>query len=275
MKQDEIDGEELYKIMSQGKIRDHTDLAGWSHCAGESRKRLNRRYLAVSPMTLRPLILPNRAQCCPETPAPETEADPHPRSYCSIRKVPPHDLVAPPPKWGPRAIPRIHGVTLSPVTLSPCHVPHPAVVAPTSTALPQRVARLHRHRCRPRPMLLPPTQVRCIQYAHPCCLQTHPSPLPAFDDGRTQLLLCLHGLLPITYRGAPYNIPMAFWITRDYPRHPPIAYVVPTTNMLVRSGKYVDVSGRCNTEYIQNWERKDEVGYIPSATSFASCLSCH
>ncbi|KAF8959050.1 UEV domain-containing protein, partial [Flammula alnicola] len=79
-----------------------------------------------------------------------------------------------------------------------------------------------------------------------------------FDDGRTQLLLCVHGLLPITFRQASYNIPMAFWITREYPRQPPIAYVVPTNDMLVKSGKYVDVSGRCNIEYIQHWERKDE-----------------
>ncbi|KAI0818582.1 Vps23 core domain-containing protein [Irpex lacteus] len=60
---------------------------------------------------------------------------------------------------------------------------------------------------------------------------------------RTQLLLCLHGLLPIAYH---------------YPRQPPITYVVPTSDMLVRSGKYVDVSGRCNIEYLQNWEKKSE-----------------
>ncbi|KAF9532944.1 UEV domain-containing protein [Crepidotus variabilis] len=79
-----------------------------------------------------------------------------------------------------------------------------------------------------------------------------------FDDGRTQLLLCVHGLLPITYRGSSYNIPMALWVPREYPRLPPISYVVPTNDMLVKSGKYVDVSGRCNIEYIQHWERKDE-----------------
>ncbi|CAA7271732.1 unnamed protein product [Cyclocybe aegerita] len=79
-----------------------------------------------------------------------------------------------------------------------------------------------------------------------------------FDDGRTQLLLCVHGLLPITYRQASYNIPMAFWIAREYPRRPPIAYVVPTSDMLVKPGRYVDVSGRCNIEYLQNWERKAE-----------------
>ncbi|OCH95529.1 UEV-domain-containing protein [Obba rivulosa] len=79
-----------------------------------------------------------------------------------------------------------------------------------------------------------------------------------YDDGRTQLLLCLHGLLPIQFRGAAYNIPVAIWITREYPRQPPIAYVVPTNDMLVRSGKHMDVSGRCQIDYLRDWERKSE-----------------
>lgn len=82
---------------------------------------------------------------------------------------------------------------------------------------------------------------------------------PAFDDGRSHLLLCLHGLLPITYRSAQYNIPVALWITRDYPVHPPIVYVVPSPDLLVKPGPTVDPSGRCNLEYIQNWQRKCEV----------------
>ena len=72
-------------------------------------------------------------------------------------------------------------------------------------------------------------------------------------------MLCLHGLLPISYRGAAYNIPIALWIIRDYPRQPPIAYVVPTSDMLVRPSKHVDVSGRCEIDYIANWARKSEV----------------
>ncbi|EMD38524.1 hypothetical protein CERSUDRAFT_94052 [Gelatoporia subvermispora B] len=79
-----------------------------------------------------------------------------------------------------------------------------------------------------------------------------------YDDGRTQLLLCLHGLLPIHFRGAAYNIPIAVWLTRDYPREPPIVYVVPTNDMLVRPSKNVDVSGRCQIDYIRDWERKSE-----------------
>ncbi|KAA1469486.1 UEV-domain-containing protein [Dentipellis sp. KUC8613] len=79
-----------------------------------------------------------------------------------------------------------------------------------------------------------------------------------YDDGRTQLLLLIHGLLPITYRQASYHIPIAIWLTRDYPKEPPIAYVVPTADMLVKPGKYMDVSGRSSMEYLQNWARKSE-----------------
>ncbi|KZT26235.1 UEV-domain-containing protein [Neolentinus lepideus HHB14362 ss-1] len=79
-----------------------------------------------------------------------------------------------------------------------------------------------------------------------------------FDDGRTQLLLCVHGLLPITFRQASYHIPIAIWVAHDYPRQPPLVYVVPTSDMLVKAGKYMDVSGRCNIPYVQNWERKSE-----------------
>jgi hypothetical protein len=85
----------------------------------------------------------------------------------------------------------------------------------------------------------------------------------AYDDGRQQLLLCLHGLIPISYRGANYHIPIAVWLARDYPREPPIAYVVPTRDMLVRPGPHVEPSGRCSVAYSQNWERKPEVSTLP------------
>ncbi|EIN07404.1 UEV-domain-containing protein [Punctularia strigosozonata HHB-11173 SS5] len=84
-----------------------------------------------------------------------------------------------------------------------------------------------------------------------------------YDDGRTQLLLCLHGLLPIAFRGASYNIPIALWVPRDYPREPPIAYVVPTSDMLVKASRHVDPSGRCATDYHQQWTRKPEVSEKP------------
>ncbi|EJD53040.1 UEV-domain-containing protein [Auricularia subglabra TFB-10046 SS5] len=79
-----------------------------------------------------------------------------------------------------------------------------------------------------------------------------------FNDGRTQLLICVHGLLPISYRGATYNIPVAIWITYGYQREPPLAYVVPTSDMFVRASKAVDPSGQCDIEYLRNWQRKSE-----------------
>lgn len=105
------------------------------------------------------------------------------------------------------------------------------------------------------------------------------TPLPAFDDGRSHLLLCVHGLLPISYRNASYNIPIAVWITREYPRHPPIAYVVPSTDLVVKASRAVDVSGRCNLEYMQQWERKSEVGrsgllQLSSVPDVIDCQGC-
>lgn len=87
----------------------------------------------------------------------------------------------------------------------------------------------------------------------------HTHATAAYDDGRTELLLCIHGLLPISYRGASYHIPIALWIPRDHPRTPPIAYVVPTNDMLVRTSPHLEHSGRCSIGYQDDWQRKPEV----------------
>ncbi|KAG8881094.1 hypothetical protein FRB98_004551 [Tulasnella sp. 332] len=79
-----------------------------------------------------------------------------------------------------------------------------------------------------------------------------------FDDGREQLLLCVHGLIPITFRQATYNIPVMLWLTLNYARDPPITYVVPNSDMLVRPSPDVDISGRCQMGYLKDWERKNE-----------------
>ncbi|KAF8311247.1 UEV-domain-containing protein [Clavulina sp. PMI_390] len=79
-----------------------------------------------------------------------------------------------------------------------------------------------------------------------------------YDDGRMQSLLCIHGLLPITFRGASYNIPIACWLPLEYPKAAPLAYVVPTADMLVRSSDDVEVSGLCKFEYLVKWPSKPE-----------------
>ena len=81
----------------------------------------------------------------------------------------------------------------------------------------------------------------------------------AYDDGRQQLLLCLHGLLPISFRGASYNIPIQIWIPYGYPDEVPIVYVVPNSEMLVRKSEFVDPNGRCVFPYMSTWEKKSEV----------------
>ncbi|KAI8991558.1 UEV domain-containing protein [Mycotypha africana] len=73
------------------------------------------------------------------------------------------------------------------------------------------------------------------------------------NEGHTQLLLCLHGTVPITYRSIPYNIPVAFWIPKEYPKIAPIPYVKPTANMLIREGRHVDKSGMCYHHYRSTW----------------------
>ncbi|KAK7467114.1 Suppressor protein stp22 of temperature-sensitive alpha-factor receptor and arginine permease [Stygiomarasmius scandens] len=79
-----------------------------------------------------------------------------------------------------------------------------------------------------------------------------------WDDGRTQLLLCVHGVLPIQFRNASYHIPVAVWLTRPYPSEPPIPYVVPTQDMLIKAGPHLDLSGRCSIDYLDQWRRKSE-----------------
>lgn len=146
---------------------------------------------------------------------------------------------------------------------------------PQHTVLPRTRHCLRPLRRRPRPLPHSPPKDGCLQFSP--FVSTRRGMLtissPAYDDGRTQLLLCLHGLLPIAYRGASYNIPIAIWLTREYPRQPPIAYVVPTTDMIVRPGPDMDVSGRCQLEYLRNWQRKSEVRARVLITQLVHC-SC-
>ncbi|KAK8865990.1 hypothetical protein IAR55_001140 [Kwoniella newhampshirensis] len=76
-----------------------------------------------------------------------------------------------------------------------------------------------------------------------------------FDSGQTALLLLLHGTLPISYRGVTYHIPMNVWIPHEYPRSPPLAFVVPTKEMGVRKGREVEPSGKVREEVVGEWWR--------------------
>lgn len=55
-------------------------------------------------------------------------------------------------------------------------------------------------------------------------------------------------------QGAKYNIPVSLWLPESYPQVPPIMYVVPTPDMIIKPRHpFVDASGLVSTPYIRNW----------------------
>lgn len=87
----------------------------------------------------------------------------------------------------------------------------------------------------------------------------------AYNTGQTALLLLLHGTLPISYRGATYQIPLHVWVPHEYPRNAPLAFVVPTKEMAVRKGKEVEPDGQVREEVVDQWWRSWEVSVSPGA----------
>ena len=82
---------------------------------------------------------------------------------------------------------------------------------------------------------------------------------PAYDDGRTVLLLLCDGTVPVPFRGYIYNYPMNIWFPRAYPAEAPFIFVVPTPAMVVRRGPHVSQDGRVSIDYMKQWEKKPEV----------------
>ncbi|KAI8806909.1 UEV domain-containing protein [Cladochytrium replicatum] len=80
-----------------------------------------------------------------------------------------------------------------------------------------------------------------------------------FEDGRQQVLLCLKGTIPIAFRQNTYNIPVEVWLPMQYPREPPMAFVKPTAQMMIRPGKHVDMSGRIYHPFLFYWTTRPEV----------------
>ncbi|KAF1927523.1 UEV-domain-containing protein [Didymella exigua CBS 183.55] len=76
-----------------------------------------------------------------------------------------------------------------------------------------------------------------------------------YENGAPHLLLNLTGTLPVTFRGAAYGFPVAVWVPYAYPREPPIVYIKPDQDMLVRSGQYVSGDGRVYHPYLAQWAK--------------------
>ena len=64
----------------------------------------------------------------------------------------------------------------------------------------------------------------------------------------------LKGLLPISFKGVQYNIPVCVWIPQQYPNAPPIPYVQPTPEMdVVQGHQHVGQDGMCYFPYCNQW----------------------
>ncbi|GAB4822413.1 hypothetical protein N2152v2_009459 [Parachlorella kessleri] len=73
-------------------------------------------------------------------------------------------------------------------------------------------------------------------------------------DGRSARLLVAEGTIPMYYQGVKYNIPVALWLPERYPLAAPLAYVVPTADMVIKPRhSYVDPSGLVGSPYLRNW----------------------
>jgi ESCRT-I complex subunit TSG101 len=55
---------------------------------------------------------------------------------------------------------------------------------------------------------------------------------------------------------------MELWIPHTYPYEPPIAYITPTSDMLVRPGRYVSGEGRIYHPYLAHWAEAWDVGVM-------------
>lgn len=62
------------------------------------------------------------------------------------------------------------------------------------------------------------------------------------------------GTVPLFYKMTKYNLPIKVWLPPRYPVDPPIAYVEPTTDMVINAKcEHVDPNGRISSPYLQHW----------------------
>ncbi|KQK02186.1 protein ELC-like [Brachypodium distachyon] len=75
------------------------------------------------------------------------------------------------------------------------------------------------------------------------------------NDGRAAHLLQADGTIPIHHGGATYNLPAVIWLPEPYPRSPPLFFLSPTRDMLIKPHHpLVDRSGLvANAPYLRSW----------------------
>lgn len=74
------------------------------------------------------------------------------------------------------------------------------------------------------------------------------------NDGTSANVLKAQGTIPMVYRKVTYNIPITIWLLESYCRKPPLVYVTPARNMVIkRHHPFVDASGLVSSPYLMNW----------------------
>lgn len=74
-----------------------------------------------------------------------------------------------------------------------------------------------------------------------------------FNDGTRLDLLNLGGTIPVSYKGATYNIPVCIWLMNTHPLNAPICYVKPTPDMQIKVSMFVDYNGKIYLPYLHDW----------------------
>lgn len=76
-----------------------------------------------------------------------------------------------------------------------------------------------------------------------------------YPDGLSKDLICLDGTIEVTFRNAKYNIPVGIFISDNHPFEAPLCYVRPTRNMMIKTSRHVDGSGRVYLPYLSEWNK--------------------
>ncbi|KAF2352525.1 Steadiness box (SB) domain [Trinorchestia longiramus] len=93
---------------------------------------------------------------------------------------------------------------------------------------------------------------------------TIPVPFKVFSSGTSRYLLCLEGTIPVVYKGSTYNIPICLWLLDNHPYSSPMAFVKPTSEMLIKASRHVDQNGKVYLPYLHEWNpnSSDLIGLV-------------
>lgn len=86
------------------------------------------------------------------------------------------------------------------------------------------------------------------------CRTLQPQTNSFSGGGRTVTLFYLYGVVPITYQGATYNIPVTIYFDPPYPKQPPRCFVTPTAGMALKQNhQSVDSGGMVYSPFLSAW----------------------